>query len=955
MDRWHQVEKLYHQASACAERDRAAFLDDACAGDLELRKEVESLLAQETTDDSSFMRAGAMEEMAKELAHDDLGLAQGTQLGSYTVLSPVGKGGMGEVYRARDTKLGRDVAIKVLPPTFALDPDRVARFNREARLLAALNHPNIATIHSIEESDGRKFLVLELVEGETLANRLKRGPSALSETLQIAVQIAEALEAAHEKGVIHRDLKPANIQITPEGRVKVLDFGLAKVLSEGPDGQSSQSPTVTAQAMEKGVLLGTAAYMSPEQARGASVDRRTDIWAFGCVLYEMLTGSTLFREKTVTETLAKVLEGHIDLDALPPQTPPSVIRLVQRCLQRDPRERLQHIGDARVEIRDILAGSVAHSTEMPAVAAKQWRSLAWVGVFVVLAALSGWFFARRTVPNSNPVTTRSFIGPIPAPAAEPFGKRSIALSLDGTRLAYVSRTQLFVRPMNRTEAAPVSPKALKGSPAPNSLNPFFSPDSKWVGFAQFYDLVKVSVNGGAPVPIASFKGRNMGGTWSPDGTIVFSNGTGLYSVSDEGGEPKLLIAPEREGLLYVWPEFMPGGRSLLFTRLPAGSVEAAEILLLDLRSMKSTVVLRGGTGARYVPAGYLVYATGRGLEAIGFDPNTGKVRGDSVVIPGAEVTLSGDNGAADFAVSGNGTLVHMPPTNRTVNQLVWVDSKGREQVIGTVAPGPFGYPRLSPDGKRVALDIVGPNRDIYVVDLERGSRVRLSEGPNEDMMPVWSSDGRRVYYGSNRDGFQVYSRAADGTGSEERLSSDPDVQMAFRLAPGNRLLFFKGPYERSDIGRVGLAESGHIEWVLNGKYREANPDVSPDGNWIAYESNESGQNEIWVRPYPNVDQGRYLIGSGLHPRWDSRGTELFYRSPDWAMMAVSVHLSAEFRAETPRQLFPDNRYFRGGGVGYDVAPDRRFLMTQAVGEAGAEQIMIGIVLNWIEELKTLLR
>ncbi len=741
---WRQVENLFHQAKQCAESDRAAFLDRACGDDAELRQEVESLLAQRTSD-SSLWRLGALEEISKEFSQNRHGIVQGDRLGSYVIVSLLGKGGMGEVYRARDTKLGRDVAIKILPPSLALDPERVARFDREARLLAALNHPNIATIHSLEEWDGRKFLVLELVEGETLADRLKRGRISVEESLRIAGQIAEALEAAHEKGVIHRDLKPANIQITDHGRVKVLDFGLAKVFTEttGTDG----SPTITSVATVQGLVLGTAAYMSPEQARGSAIDQRTDIWAFGCVLYEMVTGKSLFLEKTVTETIAKVLEGRIDLDTTLHQVPPAISRLIHRCLQRDPRERLQHIGDARVEIREVLSGSAAHQTEKRAVLAPRSRSLVWIGALIVIAGVMGWFLAHRTIPGPAPVTTRSFIGPIAKPAVQTFGMRHVAVSGDGTRLAYISDSQIFLRRMDRTQAVPAGP------PATAIANPFFSTDGNWLAFADYFDLKKVSVSGGAAVSIASVTGRNFGGTWGPDGTIIFATDSGLFRVSDQGGEPKLLLAPEHEGLLLVWPEFMPDGRSLLFTRLPAGSVEAAEIVFLDLKTLKSTVVVRGGTGAQYLPDGYLVYASSRGLQAIAFDPQSGKPLSEAVVIPDVDMKIAADDGAADFAVSRNGTLLHLPPVESRLSQLVWVDLKGQEEVIRTVPPGIYRYVRLSPDGKRIAVDIGGANRDIYILDLERESRVRLSEGPNEELLPVWSADGRRVYYSSNRRGW----------------------------------------------------------------------------------------------------------------------------------------------------------------------------------------------------------
>ena len=874
-------------------------------------------------------------------------LPEGEQFGVYKILSVLGKGGMGEVYRARDTRLGRDVAIKVLPHVFAADSDRVARFNREARLLAALNHSNIAAIYSVEEHRGRTFLVLELVEGETLEDRLNRKRLPFDESLRIALQVAEGLEAAHEKSVIHRDLKPANIQIDTNDHIKILDFGLAKVVRESSDADLTQLSTSIGGETQQGVLLGTPAYMSPEQAHGQTADRRTDIWAFGCILYEMLTGNALFRAETAAGTLARVLESPIHFDALPSQTPASIVRLIQRCLQRDPRERLQHIGDARVEIHDVLAGTPS-APEIRVAAPRVRPIIAGAAVLVVLVAIVAWFLAQRTIPEPNVVTARSFIGPVAAPAPVPFGMRHLAISDDGTRLVYKSGSQLFLRFMNRTQAVPIQSD-------PVVSNPFFSRDGKWIAFFAFFSIKRVSSDAAAVTSIADFKGRNFGGTWGPDGTIIFSTETGLFSVSDQGGPPKLLLAPDRDGVLLAWPEFMPDGRAVLFTRLPAGSADDAEIVLLDLKTLKSKVVVRGATCAHYVPGGYLIYATRRGLEAITFNPATGTPSGDAVLIPDVDLKIAADNGAADFAVSSNGTLVQMPPVTDSLSQLVFMDLGGHAEVIKTIPPDAYGYPRLSPDGKRVAVDIGGPNRDIYVLDLERGSRVRISEGPGEDLLALWSRDGRKLYYSSNRGGFHVYSRAADGTGSEELLTDNADVQMPVWLAPENRLLFFKGPYEAADIGSVNLDHPSTVEWLLHSKYTERSPAVSPDGNWFAYESNESGQEEVWVRPYPAVDKARFPIGAGRHARWAPRGNELYYRNPQGAMMAVSVQSSPEFHAGTPRLLFPDMNYGSNGAVKYDVAPDGRFLVTQRIRQADNSQVMLLVTLNWLGELKSLLR
>ncbi len=949
-ERYQLVGKLYRAAQEIAPEQRAHFLAQACGDDRALKEEIESLLAYNTRSEG-FIDRPAIQVTAEMLAAEQVNSLPGRQISHYQILSLLGRGGMGDVYRARDARLGRDVALKVLPIAYASDADRLRRFEQEARSAGRLNHPNVVTVYDVGVDGGAPYIVAELLEGDELRAHLNQGRIPQPRALDYARQMASGLAAAHGKGIVHRDLKPENIFVTTDGRVKILDFGLAKLTSpiSGSSLETNPQPVTT-----PGVVMGTVGYMSPEQVRGQETDERSDIFALGVILYEMLSGKRTFPGESAVEVMNAILkEDPPDLGETNAKNAPVLERIVRRCLEKKPDQRFQSASDLCFALEALSSTSTPSArVEKRVVAAKVWPGVVWVAALAMLAAIAVWFVARRgAVSEPGAVTTRSFIGPVAAPRFQPFGARYLAISNDGTRLAYISGAQVFLRPMNRTQAFAVGPD----SRTVTVTNPFFSFDGQWLAFSQFYDLKKAPVNGGAVVSIATFKGRNFGGTWAADGTIIFSTETGLFSVSDQGGEPKLLMAPEREGVLFVWPEFIPGRHSLLFTKLPTGSVEAAEIVLLDLKTLKSTVVARGGTGAHYFPDGYLLYATRRGLEATTFNPDTGTASTDSVLIPDVDVKIATDNGAADFAVSGNGTLVHMPPVTARLSQLVWVDLEGREEVISTIAPGAYSYPRLSPDGKRVAVDIPGPNRDVYVLDLERGSRVRLSEGPNEDLLPIWSSDGRRVYYASNRGGFHVYSRAADGTGSEELLIDNADVQMPEWLAPGNRMLFFKGPYEAADFGSVNLDHPTSIEWLLHSKYTERHPAVSPDGNWIAYDSDESGQNGVWVRPYPNVDKARIPIGPGLHPRWAPRGNELYYRNPEWGMMAVSVQLSPEFHAGTPRLLFPNNRYGTGGGVGYDVASDGRFLMTQAIGETGNSQIMISVALNWRGELKTLLR
>ena len=895
-------------------------------------------------------------------------MESGTKLGHYEISTLLGKGGMGEVWRARDTKLGRDVAIKTLPEEFAKDADRLARFEREARLLASLNHPNIAAIHGFEEDNGTHFLVLELVEGDTLADQIKRGAIPVEESLKLALQIAEALEAAHGKGVIHRDLKPANIKVTPDSKVKVLDFGLAKAFAgDQADVSVSNSPTLSMAASQQGIILGTAAYMSPEQARGETTDNRADIWAFGCVLFEMLTGTSVFSKGTLTETLARVLEVQPGFQELPAEIPPSIERLLRRCLDKNSRDRLQHIGDARVEIRDALAVPViadrdARSAAAPKPQAK-WVWAAGAIALIVLAAIAGSLVTRRSLPGPPAVVTRLSIGPVPGPESGPSGALDVAVSADGTHIAYQSGEQIWLKPMDQAYAVPIV----------TGINPFFSPDGERLAFFGGGSLNTISINGGAPVEITSISatgagGRFAGGTWSADGTIAFATSLGLSLVSEDGGDPKPLAEPP-DGQVYAWPQFMPDGESLLFTVLAGPSPDTAEIALLDLQTMTTRIVHQGGVGARYASEGYLVYLTGQGIAAIAFDPDAGRVRGASTQVPSIELQPDGAYLAADFAISDSGTLAHIPSGPSVQNWLVWVDHTGTEEILSGLPSGRKSYPRVSPEGDRVAFNLStdgGTNRRIWVLDLERGVATQVSgglsvEGAFEDLLPQWSEDGESLYFGSNRTGpFQVYSVAADGSGAEELVVDHPDVNMPYRVNPGNRMFFFSGSVSsNADTGLVNLADPSEPEWLLNSPYNELNAALSPDGIWIAYQSNESGaQREIFLRPFPNTDARRERVsdGGGIHALWDPRdGGELYYRNAAGEMMAVNIDTSPELAVSSPRRLFPNNNYGDGGGWPYDVSPiDGRFLMTQASEDPASGEVTIWVTLNWFEELKTLL-
>jgi serine/threonine-protein kinase len=660
-------------------------------------------------------------------------LPRGSRLGPYEAVAPIGAGGMGEVYRARDTKLNRDVALKILPESFALDADRLARFRREAQVLASLNHPNIGAIDGLEESNGTQALVLELVDGPTLADRIAQGPIPLDEALSIAKQLAEALEAAHEHGIIHRDLKPANIKVRPDGAVKVLDFGLAKALSTDghvPSAQLTDSPTLTSPVgvTGAGVLLGTAPYMAPEQAKGKSADKRSDIWAFGCVLYEMLTGNRAFDGEDVGDTLAAVLRGEPDWNALPAALPPLVRTLIQGCLHKDYAGRVRDLSTARF----VLNAPTRFAAVAEAVNLRPplWRRVAthtdaWL-VGIAMAGAGVWFAIRPVSPR----VTRLSIATA-GTAALSIVERDLTFTPDGSRMIYVGhdQTQLFVRPLDALEPIVVA----SGT---QLRDPFVSPDGQWIGFGDGGALKKVAIAGGPAVTLTRIDGVLNGATWAPDDTIIFATLTmGLQSVSAAGGAPRALAEP-----VAGWPEILPGGRAVLFTIDDRGAVETAQVVIRDLRTGAQKVVVGHGSDAHYVSSGHLVYVADGALHAVSFDLGRMEVRGTPVpVVPQIVTTLRGL--AGDYAVAPDGTLAYVSPSGAAPNAriLVWVARDGQEQPI-TAPPYPYGFPRLSPDGQHIAVTRSDQEADIWIWDLKRASLRRLTS------IPPWNSlrCGRRM-------------------------------------------------------------------------------------------------------------------------------------------------------------------------------------------------------------------
>jgi serine/threonine-protein kinase len=917
-----------------------------------------------------------------------LALTPGTRLGVYEVTAQIGAGGMGQVYRARDTKLHRDVALKVLPDSLASDPDRLARFAREAQTLASLNYLNIAAIYGIEESSGVRALVMELVEGEDLSQRIARGAIPIDEALPIAKQIAEALEAAHEQGIIHRDLKPANIKVRPDGTVKVLDFGLAKAL-EAPGGMSpgvSQAPTITTPAMMTGagMILGTAAYMSPEQARGKTVDKRADIWAFGCVLFEMLTGTRAFGGDDVQETFVAIMRDEPEWARLPAALSPTIGTYLRRCVQKDPRQRVQAIGDVRLALEGVFDTGASQSVGVVAVAQPMWRRLfpfaAVAAAASVLVGLAGW----SVWPAAEPRTVTRFDYVLPEGQALNFAAGTVqllAVSPEGRHFAYSTLAGLYVRAMGELDARLITGTAFAlGTP---NFNPVFSPDGESIAYFVRGEVRRIAIGGGAPVVIAKTEVEGPGGlsgaSWGTNNTILFSAISGIWRVSAEGDTPERVISA-REGESMGSPRLLPDGDSVLFSLTTATGPtrwDQAQIVVQSLRTGARTVVVQGGSDVQYAPTGHLVYAVGNDLLAVAFDLDRLTVSGRPVpVVRGVQRSgsLAPLSDTANYGVTDRGTLVYLSSGAlaggagliATPRTLVWVNRDGREEPL-PAPPRAYSYPRVSPDGTQVAVDVRDAESDIWVWSLERATLTRLTFDPLFDRFPVWSPDGRRLAFSSQRDGSRgnLFWQMADGTGQAERVAKGGNNSQVFPTSfspDGTRLVVHGDPNgtQVDDIGIVSLeagADSG-VAPLLATMFGEANAQVSPDGRWLAYESNESGKLEAYVRPFPTVDAGRWQVstGGGAQPVWARSGRELFYRSGD-AVMSVPIETSSSFVARNPVVLFKGQYAPSLGGRNYDVSPDgRRFLMLKVASGADAPNTPSArfvIVEDWFEDLKRL--
>jgi Tol biopolymer transport system component/predicted Ser/Thr protein kinase len=890
-----------------------------------------------------------------------MGLPTGTRLGPYEIVSAIGAGGMGEVYRARDTRLDRTVALKILPDHRAARPELRERFEREARTIASLNHPHICVLHDIGHQDGIDYLVMEYLEGETLAQRLVKGPLPLEQVLHYAIEIADALDKAHRKGITHRDLKPGNIMLTKSG-AKLLDFGLAKLKQESaaPVAQLPTKDTITVE----GSVVGTLQYMAPEQIEGKQADARTDIFAFGAVVYEMATGKKAFEGKSSASVMAKILESDPPpMTLLQPMMPPALDRVIKKCLVKEPEDRWQSAKDLTDELKWIADESAPRSVPSAALVVRPRMLRRWV-----LLSLLACFFAAvvtgLTIWNLKPApslpprpVTRTVITLPAGQRLAALDEPAIALSPDGNRLAYIAAQgnglpQLYLRAMDSPEA-----KLIPGTEG--AVNPFFSPNGQWVGFFAGNKLKKVSVSGGAAVTLGD-AGTPQGASWGSQGMIAFGSEQAavLQQVKDAGGTPQALTRLEKGENDHDWPEFLPGDKTVLFAA-SGDDRSNAQIAVQSVGTGGRRNLIQGATHPRYAPSGQLVYAQGGNLMAVPFDPQRLAVTGAAVpVVEG--VLQSTSSGAAQYSFSATGSLAYVAGAAQATERrsLVWVSRNGTEQPL----PAPmhaYRIPQLSPDGRRLAVTIDEPTQ-VWLYDLSRETLSRFTFEGDENLASVWTPNGKRIAFTSTREGPSgIFWQMADGSGGLEQLTTSEHLQGPTSWSADGQLLAFieANSDKRWEIWVLRMGDSGapgqtrKAQPFLQTRFNEAAPRFSPDGHWLAYVSDESSRYEVYVQPYPGPG-GKWQISTegGTEPVWNPNGRELFYRSGD-KMMAVEIATQPGFAAGKPRMLF-EGQYEGGGSLAnYDISPDgQRFLMIKT-NEQESAPTQINVVLNWFEELK----
>jgi eukaryotic-like serine/threonine-protein kinase len=975
-ERFGQVSDLFHAALAREAATRAQFVEDACAGDLELRDEVMAWL-------TAHQEAGHFgQEPVRVLSPASIPLAQGTTLGPYRIEAPLGAGGMGEVYKATDARLERTVAIKVLPEHVAADLESKQRFEREAKTVASLSHPHICPIFDVGEQDGIHFLVMEYLDGETLAQRLRSGALSLPQGLRYASEIADALDKAHRRGIVHRDLKPSNIMLTATG-AKLLDFGLAKLALPGTTGDVALAAHNTAgePLTGQGSLVGTLPYMAPEQVQGRETDSRTDLFAFGAVLYEMVTGERAFDADGQANLIAAILKDDVPpVSGRQPLAPPALDGAIQRCLAKDREDRWQSAGDLRYEIQRIateVSQETSASNRRTDVARDRRRERGWWAASVLTVGIVAGVFAiasLRRVPPANPTQAVKFAVTLPDGlrlrpdksvipfAVAPGGERIVLSAVDTKDIS-----RLYARELRDVEI-----RALPGTEG--GFGPFFSPDGTWVGFAASGALRKVRLNGGPVLTIAEkvVDEQFSGATWGPDDTIVFAptRSAGLSQVPATGGIPRTLTAPDGDKgeVSHFLPEFLPGGRTVLFTMRAGLAAAPSRIEVLSLETRERRVIAEHGSNAHYAPTGHVVFA-GEGLLegslwAIPFDARTLRVTGSEARVLDSLRSIAGIGG---FTMAGSGTLAYLPRGERAPEELVWVDGSGADVTL-TETTGNVMFPRLSPDRKRLAVTI--HRRDdlrsgIWILDLDRARvPVLFSSQSRNDHLPVWTPDGTRVVFSSlhdaNRDGAaNLYLKRIDDSGDAERLTHSPHHQDPGSWSPDGKLLAFAEEHQetRWDVWLLDMS-SRTPRPLIRTPARERYPMISPDGRWLAYTSNETGQEEVYVQAFPDGGQKqRISSGGGSEPLWARDQRRLFYRRTD-DVVAVTVS-SAQTLAIGPAEVLASGPYEGASGNGapnYEVSADgRRFLMVRHNDVGSASETRFEVIANWFVEHNARLR
>jgi Tol biopolymer transport system component len=887
----------------------------------------------------------------------------GKTIGHYEILSLLGAGGMGEVYQARDTRLGRTVAVKLLPKVLEEDRERIGRFEREARVLASINHTNIATLFGFEEFEGTHFLVMELVDGATLAERIARGPIPVAEALKIAQQIADGLEAAHEKGIVHRDLKPANVKITPDGKVKVLDFGLAKALAATPaKGDFLSSPTISVGGTYAGMVLGTAPYMSPEQAKGLEADQRTDIFAFGCVLFEMLTGRRSFQGETVTDAIASVLARDPDMTTLPAGIHPRLHEILKRCLEKDQKRRWQAIGDLRVELEAISADPHGLKVQSKQPARVPWKFVAPAAITgaVAVAVSAAAFLSLRPAPPAAAVTRFSYT----LPKDQGFtraGRHVMAISPDGSNIVYVANDQLYLKSMAELDAKPIAGTALDVD------TPFFSPDGKWIAFGSVADgrLKKVAVAGGALVTLAEVD-NPFGATWSAGDQIFVGQGPkGIVRVSANGGRPETVVTV-KPGEFAQSPQLLPDGDHLLFTLAAGGGDERwdkAQIVIQSLSSGARTVLTNSGTDARYLPAGYIVYAVGATVFALPFDIKTLRGSGAPVPILDGVLRATLNTGAVFFGVANNGSLAFVPGSATSAGPavtLAFISRSGQTTRLN-LPPGAYFQPRISPDGRQLAVEVRdGTHKDIWVYDLSGTTAMRRLTFSGRNKKPIWTPDGQRVVFTSDGDGDSgLFWQRADGNGPAERLTTaNADTEHSPDSWPSRDTLIFdrRGTKGEADLWTLTVTGDRKPKLLLEPATKSSFVQAaasSPDGKWFAYEAGDSTAGvRVFAQPFPPTG-AKFEISTRFtrEPLWSPDGRQIFHKvvRARQGLMAVDVRTQPNFAVGTPTPL-PVEGFVDRDGSTYDVTPDgKQFLVMLPSTETNAAEVpKINVVLNWLQ-------